>query len=325
MKTLAFALASIGGEPRVLGVTETLAQSVRAFVIKIDGQSFTNIFSLIRQHPREKIAATFGSSESKIYTELLAPLAGTGSHLCAGLNYRSHQDETAAGDILLFEKSSAPTPFRSELRVSPEWLLDYEVEIGLAFDRDLKTPADIESAQALVFLSNDLSDRATQIRMFQAGTARGFKEAKSFAGFLPLGSVALWPESPLEFIKDLKIELTVNGQLRQSAEGRQMVLDPKALLEKAFRESTLLDDGVFRAERILLTGTPGGVVLKAPTLGAKLKAVGQSLLRMKLNGEAIRDAIVDNLQRQKTFLQAGDEVAWSLSAGGGAGYLKLRP
>lgn len=137
--------------------------------------------------------------------------------------------------------------------------LDYEVEIGLVIGNDIPVGTTITSDNvadhvAALVVTNDVSARDLQLPKTQ------FFEAKSYPTFTPTGPrlVVLEP-GDWERFEELRLELRVNGEIRQDAVvGADMLYRPAQALQGLAQFQPLA------AGDLVLTGTPGGTALKAP-------------------------------------------------------------
>jgi len=181
--TIAF--AQLGGVRTAFLVVSASEDAIEAALLGA-GDAFAALGSrsdaelaALREGPRTRLA----------FAELLPVIEGT-HHVAGGANYAEHGEEVDIAAPFLFPKIAAPTPPRGSLAAQPGWLLDYEVEIGLVFDRDLMTPVDLANARAGVFLANDFTERAQLTReadLSVPGVGGGFPNAKGKPGFLPTG------------------------------------------------------------------------------------------------------------------------------------------
>ncbi|MGA5507742.1 fumarylacetoacetate hydrolase family protein [Streptomyces umbrinus] len=179
------------------------------------------------------------------------------------VNYRSHaHDSGFTGDIppTFFRKASGSVSGPGEAIVRPSHVqfLDYEIELGLVMGAPLPvgtvvTEQDLPSYVAGLVVTNDVSARDVQLTKTQ------FYESKSYPTFTPTGPFLCLLE-PAEFahLLDLRLKLSVNGDLRQDRTLADMIVRPAQALTLLARFQTL-DPG-----DLLLTGTPGGTALKAP-------------------------------------------------------------
>lgn len=215
-----------------------------------------------------------------------------------GLSYAAHIEETAASfdpgslaPVFVKHPSSSardgaelPFPTTQQLIATAEAfepglgaeleqrhgdldpLLDYEVELGIVLLEDID-PAALEDpgfAPPLgFFVANDLSARSLAL----LGEGRDDRYAywgisKSFPGFMPIAAQAFVPDTPhADGAVCTTLETRVNGELRQQQSTRDLVYTPKTMLSfvhASFPEAPLSKGTV------ILTGTPGGVVIGTP-------------------------------------------------------------
>ncbi|MEU8862369.1 fumarylacetoacetate hydrolase family protein [Streptomyces umbrinus] len=179
------------------------------------------------------------------------------------VNYRSHaRDSGFTGDIppTFFRKASGSVSGPGEAIVRPSHVqfLDYEIELGLVMGASLPvgtvvTEQDLPSYVAGLVVTNDVSARDVQLTKTQ------FYESKSYPTFTPTGPfLSLLEPEEFTHLLDLRLKLSVNGDLRQDRTLADMIVRPAQALTLLARFQTL-DPG-----DLLLTGTPGGTALKAP-------------------------------------------------------------
>ncbi|NUP36494.1 MAG: fumarylacetoacetate hydrolase family protein [Streptomyces sp.] len=179
------------------------------------------------------------------------------------VNYRSHaRDSGFTGDIppAFFRKASGSVSGPGEAIVRPPHVkfLDYEIELGLVIGAPLPVGTVVEEQDlpayvAGLVITNDVSARDVQLTRTQ------FYESKSYPTFTPTGPhLALLEPDDFTHLLDLRLKLSVNGDLRQDRTLADMIVRPAQALTLLARFQTL-DPG-----DLLLTGTPGGTALKAP-------------------------------------------------------------
>ena len=195
-----------------------------------------------------------------------APITANQQFLCQAINYRSHMHESGIDPVgspfnVFFRKaSSCLAPANSDIvRPAHVECLDYEVEIGLVFARDVEgpetvTPDNLHEFVAGLVVVDDVSARDVQLPEMQ------FYKGKSYRTFGPVGPyLTLVDAAELARFDELVLRLWVNDELRQSSPAADMVHKPVATLNELFA----LQD--VRAGDLLATGTPGGCALQSPT------------------------------------------------------------
>jgi 2-keto-4-pentenoate hydratase/2-oxohepta-3-ene-1,7-dioic acid hydratase in catechol pathway len=196
--------------------------------------------------------------------ELLSPVTTPARVVAQMVNYRSHaRDSGFDPDTVppaFFRKASGSITGPTGEIVCPDHVgfLDYEVELGLVLGRTLEigttvTDTDLASYVAAVVVTNDVSARDIQLTRTQ------FYESKSYPTFTPVGPhLTLLDAEEVAGLDRLRLTLSVNGDVRQDEDVRDMIVKPAKVLTLLARFQTL-DPG-----DLVLTGTPGGTALKAP-------------------------------------------------------------
>lgn len=184
---------------------------------------------------------------------LLAPIPRPSKILALGLNYRDHALEAnmALPEVQTwFAKmtTSANDPYAHIDLPSVSTKLDYEAELAIVIGRKVRhaTREQAKAAIAGYCCANDVSVRDWQLRVSQ------FVVGKSFDSHCPFGP---WITSADEIAdpQALSIRATVNGEVRQDSNTREMVFDVYAMIEHLSQAMTL------EPGDLLLTGTPAGV------------------------------------------------------------------
>ncbi len=251
-----------------------------------------------------------------------------GAIYALGLTYEGHIKESGEklGDPIVFNKTCAPQPGLSSVRTpkSDEMheslreldsvvaekmrrmfadlppLLDYEVELGfiLLEEASQNQLADKEWMPSIgYFLANDLTVRSVQIAgQLAADRLPYWSRSKSFPSFLPTASEVWVPKTPSghEF-PDVRLELKVNGDVRQSENVSDIIYSPRRMIDIVAGQTS---NGELSRGDIILTGTPSGVALgmsKAKQMIAKLLPA-PLLVRMGIGSNRANPA----------FLQSGD-------------------
>ena len=212
-----------------------------------------------------------------------------------GLSYANHINEVAS-DVKpnvpppIFRKSvSSLIPHGSSVQLPPEEemidsleklepgisakmnkkikklpvLLDHEVELAFVLLKDV-SKGDLEdpsyAPELGFFIANDLSARSVAV----LGTDREniyeyWGISKSFVGFTPYSDQIWIPdEFTTNTIPLVRLQTRVNGEIRQDALTDDMIYTPKDMLRHILATESI---GILNKGDIVLTGTPGGVIL----------------------------------------------------------------
>ncbi len=184
-----------------------------------------------------------------------APLTRPSKLLGIGLNYRAHARETGAevpADPKIFMKATSAISGPNDDLVLPRGgeHTDYEVELALVIGTQAKY---VTRAAALGHIAGYLMCNDYSERDWQKNRHGQFVKGKSADGFAPLGPF-LVPADRLD-PGDLRLWLSVNGEMRQDARTSDMVFDCAELVSRLSQYMTLLPGDV------ITTGTPHGVGL----------------------------------------------------------------
>ena len=196
--------------------------------------------------------------------DLLSPVTAPTRVVAQMVNYRSHAVDSGMDPDRVppafFRKASHSItgPTGDIIRPAGVEFLDYEVELGLVIGRDLPvgttvTEAELPRYVAALVVTNDVSARQIQLTRTQ------FYESKSYPTFTPVGPwLTLVDAADLHRLADLRLTLSVNGEMRQDRTVADMIVRPARALTLLSRFQPLA------AGDLLLTGTPGGTALTAP-------------------------------------------------------------
>ncbi len=197
--------------------------------------------------------------------DLVSPVTAPCRVVAQMTNFASHVKDSgmdpATVPLTFFRKASGSINGPTDDIVKPGHVrfMDYEVEIGLVIGRELPVGTDLTDAEladyvAGLVVTNDVSARDIQLPKTQ------FYEAKSYPTFTPVGpALVLLDAGELKRFSDLRLQLRVNGELRQdSVVGGDMIYPPLRALQELTRFQRL-DVG-----DLVLTGTPAGTALSAP-------------------------------------------------------------
>ncbi len=219
-------------------------------------------------------AVTRGSVCRLDEVELLPPVLPQ-KIVCVGLNYRDHAEEfglpITEEPVLFMKPPSSLLPHGGEI-VYPAMSdrVDYEAELAVICARECRDVAPAEAASCILGYTcgNDVTARDLQARDGQ------WTRAKGFDTFCPLGPFVETELDP----SHLRIELRLNGELRQSSHTGNMVFAPAQLLSFVSRIMTLYPGDV------ILTGTPGGVGEMRPGDVVEVAISGLDPLRNTVSG-----------------------------------------
>ena len=204
---------------------------------------------------------------------LCPPIPRPGKLLALAGNYAKHLEETRWQDKALDEpaRRTNPWPFlMPSTAVAAHgaeitWpaysdQLDHEVELAIVIGNTAKNvpPEQAPACIAGYTIANDLSARSVTFRHGRTDRPRDayfdWLMGKWADGFLPLGPWLVTADQ-IPDPQNLDLELTVNGQIRQKANTRQMTFDVFYIVSFLSHLMTLEPGDV------ICTGTPHGVGL----------------------------------------------------------------
>ncbi len=181
-----------------------------------------------------------------------------GKVICAGMNYADHLAEGADAGVVRPERPAAFVKFASSLVGHEQPIsypaetgqLDYEAELALVIGR---TAVRVDRSEALDYVAgytilNDVSSRDVQFEEMKAGMLLLGKNAWHGT---PLGPWLVTPDEGID-PRDVHLELTVNGDVRQSGSTRDLLFGCDELI--AYWSTLGLEPG-----DVISTGTPAGV------------------------------------------------------------------
>lgn len=170
--------------------------------------------------------------------------------VAVGLNYLDHAKEVrlpVPDEPLLFIKPSSSVigPGDAILLPPESKRVDYEAELAIVIG---KTAKDVSAQQARDCILgytclNDVTARDLQ------GKDKQWTRAKSFDTFCPIGP---WIETEID-PGSLRIELFLNGELKQQSRTSNLIFDPAQLVEFISGVMTLFPGDV------IATGTTSGI------------------------------------------------------------------
>jgi 2-keto-4-pentenoate hydratase/2-oxohepta-3-ene-1,7-dioic acid hydratase in catechol pathway len=274
--------------------------------VKIDTTASTTA-ELLRDRAAVDAAAARTDSVPESTLDLVSPVTAPCRVVAQMTNFASHVKDAgmdpATVPLTFFRKASGSINGPTDDIVKPAHVrfLDYEVEIGLVFGRELPvgtvlTEAELPDYIAGLVVTNDVSARDIQLPKTQ------FYEAKSYPTFTPVGpALVLLSADELQRFGELRLQLRVNGELRQdSTVSGDMIYRPLRTLTELTRFQRM-DVG-----DLLLTGTPAGTALSAPP--KPIEIIG-SLLPPALKWKAFFKSQSKNTK----YLRDGDVVETSVA------------
>ena len=172
--------------------------------------------------------------------------------LCIGLNYSLHAEQTGSklpDNPIVFNKSPdcLQGPNDPIKKNKSQKKLDYEVELAVVIGKEAKN---IDENKALdyifgYFILNDISDRHVQKVIGNGHWTLG----KSWCA--PAGSL-LVTKDHIKDINNINLSLSVNGELRQNGNTKNMIFKVSFLIAHISKYLTL------KPGTIISTGTPAG-------------------------------------------------------------------
>ncbi|MFP9191398.1 fumarylacetoacetate hydrolase family protein [Natrialbaceae archaeon A-CW1-1] len=210
----------------------------------------------------------FGDTTYKPEDVDILPPADPSKIICVGINYEDHMEEAGMDPEILYEKIDNgelnPVPIiflkgpnaiagHHDIIHVPEnkQRIDHEMELAVIIGEQCKNISKANAMDKVAGYScgNDVSNRDDSLIEF-SGRWIDFFRGKAFDAAAPIGPVMVPPEAVPE---DAKMELSVNGELRQETTLDKMIFDIPEIIEEVSKYVTLEPDD------IILTGTPGNV------------------------------------------------------------------
>ena len=321
-EALTFARFNRGDATQLMLVENYIDGTLRGTRLHGDGNELVeDPITLFRNLGYAHIESLTGAPIEVREEDLIVPFDGTFCQIAIGGNYPRHAAETAITENFLFPKLNAPGGFLDPVPAG-KGLLDHEVELGFVSLEPTRRDSVIQH-MGLV-LASDYTDRATLLRKVNprdVPSGKGFTEAKSKAGYMPVGNLFVIAKNFRTFCRTLQMKLYVDGHLHQDARPEEMVWSIDRMLQQAFRDegrlweyenrqvSLPIEQGTLTPHTIILSGTSDGVILRKPS-GRQL-ALG--ILEVALGGfrniqAALIEPTVREAQEQRRYLQPGMQV-----------------
>ncbi|MED4224343.1 fumarylacetoacetate hydrolase family protein [Neobacillus cucumis] len=259
----------------------------------------------------EKVASEGDPILALSDVKLLSPITQQAQIVCQGTNYSAHRAETGL-DVkrpsfnLIFTKASSTLAGPGDEIICPPHveLLDYEIEVGLVIGKEITeqlniTKENIHEYVAGIVITNDISARDIQFTHLQ------WYKGKSYRTFCPTGPfLYLLDKQELSIIHNLDITLTVNGEVRQSANTSQLLFKPEETLTEL---SGLMN---FYPGDLIMTGTPGGVAMH-------LTPQEMEVLQSPAIAFEEKKHTIINQKNLPNYLKAGDLICCEIKSSDG--------
>jgi 2,4-diketo-3-deoxy-L-fuconate hydrolase len=323
------------GQVHTLAVLRDDGESVTGVDISAELNRYElNSFDVIKGLAYNEIVRTISGSTKKAtvrYTDLLPGVAGN-DHMAIGINYAEHGKETGQVRPFMFPKLVSTDPAIHQLNYTDGWLLDHEVELGIVFPVPVCSVADLDRMMMGFLVVNDFTDRAALMRKMDSKNVvggKGFPDAKSKKGFLPTGPYLVIPKDWRAFVKELHLQLSVNGTVRQDGYAKDMVWNIETIIERSLsvkgkndsyyqdKMIPLFDGNCIPANSIIITGTPSGVVFNAPAKGFIIGNVIKYIFtggffNDKMHPYILKQYLKKELKNPR-YLKPGDRIETTIS------------
>jgi 2-keto-4-pentenoate hydratase/2-oxohepta-3-ene-1,7-dioic acid hydratase in catechol pathway len=187
--------------------------------------------------------------------------------VCVGRNYAAHAkelgNEVPTEPLIFFKPPSSVIRSGESIRLpTVSKRVEYEGEIGVVIGKRLRKASAVEARAAVagIVAANDVTARDLQRSDSQ------WTRAKGFDTFCAVGEVAIPPAD----LASLTVTTRVNGEVRQSGRGSEMMFDIPTVLVYISSVMTL------EPGDLVLTGTPEGVGTLAPGDVVEVEIAGVS-------------------------------------------------
>ncbi len=252
-----------GRQWRMIRDIETLIRLAR-----FDRESFDKIIEWVTLEGR--------FDEFIVHDAILdAPLRQPGKIIALARNYAGHARETGAEpprEPVFFAKSASTIIGPDASIEIPEGTgrVDPEVELAVVIGERVRNclREDALKMVAGYTIINDVTARSLQKEAIERGLP--WYLAKNLETFCPMGPCVILSEAVAN-PHDMDIELSVNGEIRQKDNTRNMLFDIPAIIEH-LSERIRLEPG-----DIIATGTPAGIapVLPGDVVACHISEIGE--------------------------------------------------
>jgi len=192
--------------------------------------------------------------------------------VAVGLNYRDHAEELGLAipeEPILFMKPSTSVIGPDDMIILPpqSTRVDYEAELAIVMSKSARNvPREKAQEYILGFTClNDVTARDLQSKDGQ------WTRSKSFDTFCPIGP---WIDTEID-ASDLKIELVLNGEIKQKSRTSNLIFNCAVLVEFISAVMTLHPGDV------IATGTTSGIGPMGPgdTVEVRVEGIGSLVNR----------------------------------------------
>ena len=211
----------------------------------------------------------------------LAPVPRPPKIIALGRNYVLHAEESkmpVPTEPILFCKTSSSVIGPGETILIPKDVgrIDHEVELAVVIGKRAKN---VRAAQAYEYIAGytiALDISARDLQRTDIEKRNPWHRSKNFDTFTPLGPWIVTSDEippPIE----LGIELSVNGEIRQKANTREMIFDIPTTIEFIARYITL------EPGDIISTGTPEGIgpIRDGDRIVSRIERIGELVNTVK--------------------------------------------
>ena len=213
--------------------------------------------------------------------QTLAPVPRPPKIIALGRNYALHAAESkmpVPTEPIIFSKTSSSVigPGGTILIPRDVGRIDHEVELAVVIGKKAKS---VPAAHAYEFVAGytiALDISARDLQRADIEKRNPWYRSKNFDTFTPVGPwIVTADEIPAPI--ELEIELSVNGQVRQKANTREMIFDIPTTIEFITRYITL------EPGDIISTGTPEGIgpIKDGDRIVSRIEKVGEMVNTVK--------------------------------------------
>ena len=221
----------------------------------------------------------FGKEFYKLFSvkkaKLGAPISRESKIICLGKNYKAHAKETGAEipkEPILFGKFSDCAIANGEKVRYPKFAtrIDPEIELAVVIG-DVCKNVSARNAMGCVFgytIANDVTERELEYKDMKEG--HPWFRSKNFNTAMPIGPYIVTKDE-IKNPHNLKVQLSVNGKVRQKGNTRDMIFKIDYLISYISKYLTLYPGD------IISTGTVSGIapVNKGDKIICEIERIGK--------------------------------------------------